>query len=154
MYTVVDKCNWKTKQCRNRRACYAGNCVAETQANTQLSLSRFPWITPTVTGEIFGHKSISQNPSVFFPSSTVDIIHVAIFRFFFIKFEVYSWSSSKMMGNSPEVSSFNRLLLRLHQFICNKRSVFPVHCLHMRMYRNHTYIPHERFWVERVGLVL
>ena len=47
MYTVVDKCNWKTKQCRNRRACYAGNCVAETQATTQLSLSRFPWITPT-----------------------------------------------------------------------------------------------------------
>ena len=32
---------------------------------------------------------------------------------------VYSIDSSKMIGDSPEVSNFNWLFLKLNQFICN-----------------------------------
>ena len=43
------------------------------------------------------------------------------FDAFFHSFEVYSYvHSSKMLGNSPEVSmNFNRLFLKLNPFICN-----------------------------------
>jgi hypothetical protein len=30
-----------------------------------------------------------------------------------------------MIGNPPEVLNFNRLFLKLNQFICNKLSVLP-----------------------------
>jgi hypothetical protein len=33
-----------------------------------------------------------------------------------------------MIGNSPEVSNFNRLFLKLNQFICNKLPVLPEPC--------------------------
>ena len=48
-------------------------------------------------------------------------LHVEIiFQFCFHSFEVYSLiDSSKMIGNSPQVSNFNRLFLILNQFICN-----------------------------------
>ena len=46
-------------------------------------------------------------------------LHVDIIRFFFHSFEVYSRYSSKMIGNSPEISNFNRLFLKLDPFICN-----------------------------------
>ena len=48
---------------------------------------------------------IGQNPSV----SKSNRLHVVIFRFFFIKFEVYSINSSKMMGNSPEALNYTQL---------------------------------------------
>ena len=37
--------------------------------------------------------------------------------------EVYSTDSSKMIGNSPEVSNFIRLFLKLNRFICNQLPV-------------------------------
>ena len=43
-----------------------------------------------------------------------------IFRFWFHSFEVYSSIySTQMIGNSPDVSNFNQLNLKLNQFICN-----------------------------------
>ena len=51
-------------------------------------------------------------------------LHVPLFRVFLYSFEVYSFiDSSKMINNSPEVSNFNRLFLKLNQFICNQQPV-------------------------------
>jgi hypothetical protein len=38
---------------------------------------------------------------------------------YYIYFKIYYIDSSKMMGNFPEVLNFNRLFLKLNQFICN-----------------------------------
>jgi hypothetical protein len=46
-----------------------------------------------------------------------------IFWFCFYSFDVYSIDSSKMIGNSPEVSDFNRLL-----FLELKPPVLPIQC--------------------------
>ena len=46
-------------------------------------------------------------------------LHVHIFRFCFDSFEVYSIDLSKMTDNSPRVSKFNRLFLKLNRFIFN-----------------------------------
>ena len=47
-------------------------------------------------------------------------LHVDIFRFCLHSFKVYSVDSSRMIGNSPEVSiNLNRLFLKLNRFICN-----------------------------------
>ena len=40
-------------------------------------------------------------------------LHVVIFWFFFIKIEVYSMDSSKVMGHIPEPLNLNRLFLKL-----------------------------------------
>ena len=58
---------------------------------------------------------VGQDPG----DSKSNRLHVDIFRFCFHSFEVYSIDSSKMIGNSPEVSNFNRLFLKLNRFICN-----------------------------------
>ena len=58
---------------------------------------------------------VGQDPS----DSESNRLHVDIFRFCFHSFEVYSIDSSKMIGNFPEVSNFNRLFLKLNRFICN-----------------------------------
>ena len=67
--------------------------------------------------EVFGHIYIvGQDPSACKSSR----LHVDIFRFCFHSFEVYCCiDSSKMTGNSPKVSDFNRLSLKLNRFICN-----------------------------------
>ena len=44
-------------------------------------------------------------------------LHVDILPFCFHSFDVYSIDSSKMVGNSPEVSHFNRLFLTLNWFM-------------------------------------
>jgi hypothetical protein len=66
-----------------------------------------------VSGEIFGITS--QDPSVAKSSR----LHVDIFRFSFIKIGVNAINSSKMIGNFPAVLNFNRLFLKLNQFIRN-----------------------------------
>ena len=66
-----------------------------------------------VPGKFLG--IVGQDPS----DSKSNRLHVDIFRFCFHSFEVYSIDSSKMIGNSPEVSNFNRLNLKLNRFICN-----------------------------------
>ena len=59
---------------------------------------------------------VGQDPS----DSEPKRLHVDIFRFCFHSFkEVYCKDSSKMIGNAPEVSNFDRLFLKLHRFICN-----------------------------------
>ena len=68
----------------------------------------------TSAREVFG--IVGQDPS----DSKSNRLHVDIFRFCFHSFEVYSSiDSSKTIGNSPEVSNFNRLFLKLNWFICN-----------------------------------
>ena len=62
----------------------------------------------TVPGIFLG--IVDKDPS----DSKSNRLHVDIFRFCFHSFEVYSIDSSKMIGNSPEVSNFNRLLLFLN----------------------------------------
>ena len=66
-----------------------------------------------VPGKFLG--IVGQEPS----DSKSSWLHVDIFRFCFHSFEVYFFiDSSKMIGNFPEVSNFNRLFLKLNQFIC------------------------------------
>jgi hypothetical protein len=76
-----------------------------------------------VIGEILGIVGWHQCPGIFLAKSVkIPVIlnptgeHVDIFRFCL---EAYSIDSSKMTGNSPEVSNFNRLVLRLNRFICD-----------------------------------
>ena len=57
---------------------------------------------------------VGQDPS----DSKSSRLHVDSFRFCSHSFKVYSTDSSKIVGNSPWVSSFNR-------FICNQLSVLP-----------------------------
>jgi len=59
---------------------------------------------------------VGQVPSVCKSSR----LHVDILEFCFHSFEVYSSiNSSKLIGNSPEVSNFNWLFLKLNRFVCN-----------------------------------
>ena len=58
---------------------------------------------------------VGQDPS----DSKSTRLHVDIFWFCFHSFKVYFVDSSKMIGNSPEVSNFNRLFLKLNRFISN-----------------------------------
>ena len=60
---------------------------------------------------------VSQDPS----DSKSSRLHVdIIFRICFHSFVVYSSIDfSKTIGNSPEVSTFKWLFLKLNQFICN-----------------------------------
>jgi hypothetical protein len=46
-------------------------------------------------------------------------LHVDIFRFCFHSFELYAIDSSILIGNSPEISNFNRLFLKLNRYICS-----------------------------------
>ena len=93
--------------------------------------------------EVFGHiYRVGQDPS----DSKSNWLHVdIIFRFCFDSFEVYSCiDSSRMMGNSPEVLTFNRLFLKLNRFICNLTAGSPravigrwismraLHCYHCK----------------------
>ena len=65
---------------------------------------------------------VGQDPS----DSKSNQLHVDIFRFCFHSFEVYSIiDSSKMIANSPEVSHFNRLFLKLNWCIHNYLPVLP-----------------------------
>ena len=56
---------------------------------------------------------VGQDPS----DSKSNQLHVDIFWFCFNSFEVYSIDSSKMIGNSLEISNFNLLFLKLNWFI-------------------------------------
>ena len=60
-------------------------------------------------------------------------LQVDIFRFCFHPFEVYPMDSSKMIGNPPEVSNFNRSFSNSTGFICNYPPVlceeFPLNVL-------------------------
>ena len=66
---------------------------------------------------------VGQDPS----DSKSSRLHVdIIFRFCFHSFGVYSSiDSSKLTSNSPEVSNFNRLVLKLNRSICNEPPVLP-----------------------------
>ena len=67
---------------------------------------------------------VGQDPS----DSKSSQLHVDIFWFCFHSFEVYSSiNSSKMIGNSREVSNFHRLLLKLNRFMHNSLPVLPGH---------------------------
>ena len=46
-------------------------------------------------------------------------LHVDIFRFCFHSIGIYSADSSRMLGNSLEVSNFNWFFFKLNRFICN-----------------------------------
>ena len=67
----------------------------------------------SVPGKFLG--IVRQDPS----DSESNRLHVDIFQFCSLSFEVYSIDSSKMIGKFPEVSNFNRLNLKLNRFICN-----------------------------------
>jgi hypothetical protein len=71
----------------------------------------FKWVPGKSSG------IVGQDPS----DSKSNRLHVDIFRLCFHSFEVYfSIDSSKTIGNTPEVSNFNRwLFLKLNRFICN-----------------------------------
>ena len=71
-----------------------------------LSLNR----QKAVPGKFWG--IVGQDPG----DSKSNRLLVEIFQFCFHSFEVYSIDTSKMIGNSPEVSNFNRLFLRLNRF--------------------------------------
>ena len=58
---------------------------------------------------------VSRDPG----DSKSNRLHVNIFQFFFLSFEVYSLDSSKMNNKVPEVLNFNRSFLKLNRFICN-----------------------------------
>ena len=64
---------------------------------------------------------VGQDPS----DSKSSRLHVDIFRFCFHSCEVCSTDSAEMIDNSPEVSNFNRLCLKLNPFICIYRRFFP-----------------------------
>ena len=57
-------------------------------------------------------------------------LQVDIFRFCFHPFEVYPMDSSKMIGNPPEVSNFNRSFSNSTGFICNYPPVLSVKNFH------------------------
>ena len=71
----------------------------------------------TSAREVFGQSESVKILMILNPTGyMLDII----IRFCFHSFEVYSCiDSSKMIGNSPEVSNFNGLFLKLNRFICN-----------------------------------
>jgi hypothetical protein len=74
----------------------------------------FGLIFIAVPGKFLG--IVGQDPS----DSKSIRLHVDIFRFCFHSFEAYSSiDSSKMIGESPEVSNFNWSFLKLNRFICN-----------------------------------
>ena len=66
-----------------------------------------------VPGKFLG--IVSEDPT----DSKSNRLHVDIFRVCVHSCEVYFIDSSKIIGNSPEVSNFNRLFLKLNWFICN-----------------------------------
>ena len=63
-----------------------------------------------------GPFSLSVKILVFFKS---DRLHSVIFRYFFIKLRYIPSIPLFTIGNSPEVSNFSRLFLKLNRFICN-----------------------------------
>ena len=66
--------------------------------------------------KVFGHIESVKIHVILNPTGYM----LDIFRICFHSFEVYSSiDSSKMIGNSPEVSNFNRLFPKLHRFIRN-----------------------------------
>jgi hypothetical protein len=69
----------------------------------------------TSAQEVCGHNLVGQDPS----DSKSNRSHVDIFQCCFHSFGAYSIDSSKMLGNSHEVSNFNRLFLKLNRFNCN-----------------------------------
>jgi hypothetical protein len=92
-------------------------CNPYSQPNNRGCLGE-PIFFSTTTWELMPEKFLSivgQDPSDSKSSwSHVDILHVLLFSF-----EEYSICSSKITGNSHEVSNFNRLFLNLNQFNCN-----------------------------------
>ena len=58
---------------------------------------------------------VGQDPS----GTKSNRLHVDILRFCCHSFKVYSIDSSKMIGNSLEISNFNQLFFKLSRFICN-----------------------------------
>ena len=64
------------------------------------------WVSSLVPGKFLG--IVGQDPSD--PKSNQ--LHADIFPILLYSFEVFSIDSSETIGNSPEVSNFNR-------FICN-----------------------------------
>ena len=59
---------------------------------------------------------VSQNPS---DSKSNQLNIDMILPVLLYSVEVYSRDSSNIIGNSPEVSNFNWLFLKLNRFICN-----------------------------------
>ena len=55
---------------------------------------------------------VNQDPSDYKSNR----LHVDIFKFCFHSLEAYSIDSSKLVGTSPEVLNFNRLLLKFNWF--------------------------------------
>ena len=57
--------------------------------------------------------------------------------------------SSKMIGNIPAALNFDRLFLKFNRFICNQRSVLPIHCNNRCSNRNATRLK----WVLEINKV-
>ena len=67
----------------------------------------------TIFGEIMG--TINQNPNI----SKSNQLHVTIFCFFVITFEIYFIDFSKLINNFPETLKYNQSFLNLNRFIWN-----------------------------------
>ena len=70
---------------------------------------------PSSAREVFGHIELVKILVILNPTGYM----LTTSCFFVYSFEVYSIDSSKMIGNSLEVSNFNRLFLKLNRFIRN-----------------------------------
>ena len=66
-------------------------------------------------GEIFGYDWLRYYSSV----CESNRLHVDILWVFLYEDGVYFINSSKMIGNFPAVSNFNRLFLKINRFICS-----------------------------------
>ena len=77
----------------------------------QGSMTKLGW--QPVIGDIFGQ------PVEILVFASPTILHVHILQFSFIKLGYILWKSSKRIGNLLAVLNFNRLFLKLNQFICN-----------------------------------
>ena len=73
------------------------------------------WFSPVI-GKFLGIL-VGQDPS----DSKSNRLYFDSFRFCSHPFEVYSVDSFKMIGDSPEVSNFNRLFLKLGSSATNRQ---------------------------------
>ena len=71
---------------------------------------------------------ISRDPS---GVSKANRSHVVIFQFSFINLRYIPWSPLKRFVIFLKILNFKRLFLKLNHFICNDKSIHPIHCPHV-----------------------
>ena len=87
-------------------------------ANTRISTGYAQKSLRSLARSFWACRGVSQDPSD--TESSRLVIYVDILPGLLDSFAIYSIDSSKMIGNSPEVSSFNQLFLKRNRFtICN-----------------------------------